>query len=351
MKSKKSLTLRLVAAVFGIMALSNVITGVSYLVLSHQHGYIPVAIFRMINSPIQLLILSVLMGTILSVVFSKMLLRPMNQLIDATHKVARGDFSVRVDPTDSPDELGELVGSFNEMTRELGSNEMFKKDFINSFSHEFKTPIVSIRGFARQLERDDITDEERREYAGIIARESERLANMSANILLLTKLENQKIMPDVTVYRLDEQLREAILLLEKQWSDKEMELDLDLPDTNIRANEEMLSHVWINIIGIAVKFSEHGGMLRVKCAMREGSVRVDITDTGVGMDEETCQRIFDKFYQGETSGSAQPSHSIDGNGLGLPLARRIVELSGGDIKVKSAPGKGSTFAVTLPAAE
>ena len=130
-----------------------------------------------------------------------------------------------------------------------------------------------------------------------------------------------------------------------------MELDLDLPDTNIRANEEMLSHVWINIIGNAVKFSEHGGMLRVKCAMREGSVRVDITDTGVGMDEETCQRIFDKFYQGETSGSAQPSHSIDGNGLGLPLARRIVELSGGDIKVKSAPGKGSTFAVTLPAAE
>lgn len=351
MKSKKSLTLRLVAAVFGIMALSNVITGVSYLVLSHQHGYIPVAIFRMINSPIQLLILSVLMGTILSVVFSKMLLRPMNQLIDATHKVARGDFSVRVDPTDSPDELGELVGSFNEMTRELGSNEMFKKDFINSFSHEFKTPIVSIRGFARQLERDDITDEERREYAGIIARESERLANMSANILLLTKLENQKIMPDVTVYRLDEQLREAILLLEKQWSDKELELDLDLPDTNIRANEEMLSHVWINIIGNAVKFSERGGMLRVKCALREGSVRVDITDTGVGMDEETCQRIFDKFYQGETSGSAQPSHSIEGNGLGLPLARRIVELSGGDIKVKSAPGKGSTFAVTLPAAE
>jgi signal transduction histidine kinase len=349
MSNKKSLTLRLVVAVFGIMAVSNVLTGLGYVVLSRLHGDVPVMLFRLINSPIQLLMLSVIMGTILSVLFSQMLLRPMNQLIDATHKVARGDFSVRVDPADSPDELGELVGSFNEMTRELGSNEMFKKDFINSFSHEFKTPIVSIRGFARQLERDDITDEERREYAGIIARESERLANMSANILLLTKLENQKIMPDVTVYRLDEQLREAILLLEKQWSDKELELDLDLPDTNICANEEMLSHVWINIIGNAVKFSENGGTLRVTCALLGEMVQVDIADTGVGMDEETCKRIFDKFYQGETTGSAQPSHSTEGNGLGLPLARRIVELSGGSIKVISAPGRGSTFTVTLPA--
>lgn len=351
MKNKRSLAIRLVLIIFGIMVTSNMLTGASYFVLSQQHGYIPVMIFRMINSPLQLLVLNVFMGTVLSIVFSKMLVRPMNQLIDATHKVAKGDFSVRVDSTDSPDELGELVGSFNEMTKELGSNEMFKKDFINNFSHEFKTPIVSIRGFARQLERDDITDEERREYAGIIARESERLANMSTNILLLTKLENQQIMPDTTTYRLDEQLREAILLMEKHWSDKNLDLDLDLPDTNIRANEEMLAHVWINIIGNAVKFSNEGGVLRVSCALRENNVRVEISDNGLGMDEETRKRIFEKFYQGETTGSAQPSHSTAGNGLGLPLARRIVELSGGRIDVESQPGKGSTFTVILPAAE
>jgi len=348
MKNKRSLAVRLVLIIFSIMVTSNLLTGASYFVLSQQHGYIPVMIFRMINSPLQLLVLNVLMGTILSIVFSHILVRPMNQLIDATHKVAKGDFSVRVEPTDSHDELGQLVGSFNEMTKELGSNEMFKKDFINSFSHEFKTPIVSIRGFARQLERDDITDEERREYAGIIARESERLANMSSNILLLTKLENQQIMPDVTVYRLDEQLREAILLLEKEWGDKELELDLELPDTNICANEEMMSHVWINIIGNAVKFSEKGGILRVCCALRGNTVRVEIADSGVGMDEETQRRIFEKFYQGETSGSASPSHSTAGNGLGLPLARRIVELSSGRIEVKSAPGEGSVFTVELP---
>lgn len=351
MKKKRSLAIRLVLVFFGILVVSNTLTGASYLVLSRQHGYIPVMLFRMINSPMQLLVLNVIMGTVLTLVFSNMLVKPMNQLIDATHKVAKGDFSVRVEPMDAPDELGELMGSFNEMTKELGSNEMFKKDFINSFSHEFKTPIVSIRGFARQLERDDITDEERREYAGIIARESERLANMSANILLLTKLENQEIMPDMTVYRLDEQLREAILLLERQWSEKELELDLELPDTNICANEEMLSHVWINIIGNAVKFSRSGGALGVKCALRERHVIVEISDSGVGMDEETRRRIFEKFYQGETTGSAQPSHSTAGNGLGLPLAKRIVELSGGGIAVESVPGEGSTFTVTLPAAE
>ena len=349
MKNRRSLAVRLVLIFFGITLVSNALTGTGYFVLSRQHGYIPVMIFRMISSPLHLLVLNVCVGTVLTLIFSKILVSPVNQLIEATQKVAKGDFSVRVDPTDSPDELGMLVGSFNEMTKELGSNEMFKKDFINSFSHEFKTPIVSIRGFARQLERDDITDEERREYAGIIARESERLANMSANILLLTKLENQQIMPDVTEYRLDEQIREAILLLEKQWSDKNLELDIELPETNIRANEEMLSHVWINIIGNAVKFSPEGGLLRVVCTRTEEGVRVEIADAGVGMDEETRKRIFEKFYQGETTGSAQPSHSTEGNGLGLPLALRIVELSGGRIDVESEAGKGSVFTVILPA--
>lgn len=343
-----SLSFRLVVIVFGIMLLANFITGVGYLYISLHAEAMPVPLVRFMGSPLQTLLMSLIIGTLLSAAFSKVLLGPLNQLIDATRKVADGDFSVRVTSTSSDDELDRLVGSFNDMTKELGSNELFKKDFINSFSHEFKTPIVSIRGFARQLERDDITDDERREYAGIIARESERLANMASNILLLTRLENQQFMPDVTEFRLDEQLRRAILLLEKQWSDKDIDLDLELPDTRVRANEEMLSHVWINIIGNAVKFTPAGGRIAVSCGRERDHIRVTVSDSGIGMDAETLGRIFDKFYQGDVSGSSEPSHSGDGNGLGLPLAKRIVELTGGRISVKSKVSEGSEFIVTLP---
>ena len=340
MKMKNSLTFRLVMSVFLAMGLANLITGGWYYVFAPAFGAL--------RSPLQLLLVSLVLGTLLSIVFSKILMRPIYQLILATKKVAKGDFSVRVEPTRSEDEMSELVGSFNNMTQELGNNELFKKDFINSFSHEFKTPIVSIRGFARQLQRDDLTPEQRREYVDIIVRESERLTNMSSNILLLTRLENQQFMPDRAEFCLDEQIRQAILLLEKQWTDRNIELDLDLPELRINANEEMLSHVWINLIGNAVKFSPPGGTLSVSCALRDAQAVVNITDHGVGMNEATAARIFDKFYQGENSGSASPSHATEGNGLGLPLAKRIVELSGGAITVQSAPGQGSTFTVSLP---
>ncbi len=350
MKRRRSLSVRLTLVVLGIMALANVLTGASYLYLSRQTDQVPVKLFALVRSPFQLLVLSFLFGILLSLSFSRILLRPLNQLIDATKKVAKGDFSVRVAPTDSGDEMAELVGSFNDMTRELGGIELFKKDFINSFSHEFKTPIVSIRGFAKQLRRDDLTDEQKREYIEIIIQESERLANMSSNILLLTKLENQKIMTDRTEFMLDEQIRRSILLLEKQWTDKNLDLDLDLPELRIRANEEMLSHVWINVIGNAIKFSSPGGRIAVSCRLAGERARVIVEDTGIGMDEATELRIFDKFYQGEITGPSQPSHATEGNGLGLPLAKRIVELSGGTIAVESEPGKGSVFTVELPVA-
>jgi signal transduction histidine kinase len=350
MKRKRSLSVRLTLVVLGIMALANALTGASYLYLSRQTDHVPVKLFALVRSPFQILVLSFLFGILLSLAFSRILLRPLNQLIDATKKIAKGDFSVRVRPTDSDDEMAELVGSFNDMTKELGSNELFKKDFINSFSHEFKTPIVSIRGFAKQLKRDDLTGEQKREYVEIIIQESERLANMSSNILLLTKLENQEIMTDLSEFMLDEQIRRSILLLEKQWTDKRLELDLDLPELRIRANEEMLSHVWINIVGNAIKFSNEGGRISVSCHLAGDAARVVVKDAGIGMDEATRSRIFDKFYQGEVTGSLRPSHATEGNGLGLPLARRIVELSGGTIKVESEPGKGSAFVVELPLA-
>ncbi len=269
-------------------------------------------------------------------------LRPMNDLVHAMHAVSQGDFSVRVDAEDVPGDMGELACSFNDMAAELGSLELFRKDFINNFSHEFKTPIVSIRGFAKQLERDDLTDAQRREYLDIIVSESDRLANMASNVLLLSKLENQTIVTDKASYPLDEQLRRAILLLEKQWTEKNIEPDVELEPVVFFGNEEMMNHVWVNLLGNAVKFSPKGAPLIVRLR-REGDEAVCvIRDAGPGMDDATRRRVFEKFYQGDTA------RATEGNGLGLALVKRIVDLCGGRVEVDSAPGRGATFTVRLP---
>ncbi len=228
------------------------------------------------------------------------------------------------------------------MAAELGGLELFRKDFINNFSHEFKTPIVSIKGFARQLERDDLTERQRREYLDIIISESERLANMSGNVLLLSKLENQNIVTDKTRFQLDEQLRRCILLLEKSWTLKSLELDLELEETEFFGNEEMLQHVWVNLLGNAVKFSPQGGTLGVRLYREHGWAVVTVRDTGPGMDEVTRRRVFEKFYQGDTA------HAVEGNGLGLSLVKRIVDLCQGTVEVDSVPGAGAAFTVRLP---
>ena len=228
------------------------------------------------------------------------------------------------------------------MTDELASTEMFRNDFINNFSHEFKTPIVSIRGFAKQLQNDELSDEQRSEYIDIIVKESDRLASMSSNILLLTKFENQQMVTDKTAFYLDEQIRKCILLLEKTWSKKNIDLDIDLQEIRYYSNEEMLSHVWLNILNNAIKFTPENGAVAVKCYRDSSTVTVKITDNGIGMDDKTQKHIFDKFYQGDAS------HTIVGNGLGLPLAKRVVTLCGGKITVKSKMGKGTTFIVRLP---
>ena len=269
-------------------------------------------------------------------------LKPMNDLVHAMHDVSNGDFSVRVEAEDVPGDMGELANSFNDMAAELGSLELFRKDFINNFSHEFKTPIVSIKGFARQLEREDLTEEQRREYLGIIVSESDRLANMASNVLLLSKLENQTIVTDKASFALDEQLRRAILLLEKQWSEKEIELDVDLEDIGYYGNEEMLNHVWVNLLGNAIKFSPQGAPLTVRLRREGGWAVARVRDAGIGMDEATRARVFEKFYQGDGA------HAVSGNGLGLSLVKRIVDLCGGTVEVDSAPGRGSSFTVRLP---
>ncbi len=287
-------------------------------------------------------IVSLAAGTIIAIIFGKRLLNPARKLIAGMKKVSKGDFTVQVEEAGGPEELNELIRSFNKMTQELGGIELFRKDFINDFSHEFKTPIASIRGFARQLQNDSLTAEQRKEYTGIIIEESERLSAMATNILLLTQFENQTIVSDASEFSLDEQIRSCLLLQQNQWERKGIELELELEPVVYKGNREMLSHVWQNLISNAVKFSPEGGKIQIKCYNEVSHVKFSIADNGCGMDDETMSHIFDKFYQGDSA------RATAGNGLGLSLVWRIVNLCGGSIAVKSQLGRGSTFIVRLP---
>lgn len=288
---------------------------------------------------------SILIGFLLAALAPKFFFKRVSKISEGMREIARGNYKTRVKERDKPDaisEFGELERSFNQMASELDGIEIFRNDFINNFSHEFKTPIVSIRGFARQLQNGDLTEDQEKEYIDIIVSESERLANMSSNVLLLSKLENQQIVSDQTEFDLDEQIRKCILLLEKEWNDKNIELDIDLAPIKYTFNEEMLSHVFINLFSNSVKFTPNGGCIRCSLYKQENNAIFEISDNGIGMNEETKSRIFEKFYQGDTS------HSETGNGIGLNIVKRIVTLAEGSIDVQSEYGKGSIFTVTLP---
>ena len=336
----KTLRSRLVLYVFCCLTVSSLITMLVYFLIKQTGWVRPFTITRLM-SPIWMVSISSFFGTLVAGWFCKYYLSPIIQLSNAAKLVAKGDFSVRL-PEESQGEMNELIHSFNSMASDLGSIEMFRTDFINSFSHEFKTPIVSIRGFARQLQRDDLTEEQRKEYATIIADESQRLADLATNILMLSKLDNQQIVTEKSDFRLDEQLRNCILLMEKQWNCKNLSLDIELEDVQCHANVEMLSQAWLNLLSNAIKFTPSGGTVGVYLKKENDSAIVKISDTGIGMNKDIQAHIFEKFYQGDTS------HHPEGNGLGLPMVKRIIDLSGGTIEVESEEGKGSIFTVTLP---
>ena len=287
----------------------------------------------------------ILVGAIVSSVTSKFILNRISKISRGMLEISKGNYKMRVEEKDTGgalSEFGALEKTFNQMAADLDGIEMFRNDFINNFSHEFKTPIVSIRGFARQLQSGTLTDEQRDEYIGIIVSESERLSNMSNNVLLLSKLENQQIVSDKTTFDLDEQIRNCILLLEKSWSDKNIELDFELDDVKFTFNEEMLSHVWINLFSNAIKFTGEGGRIACRLYKTDDRVVCTVSDSGIGMSREVIGRIFEKFYQGDAS------HSSFGNGIGLNIVKRIITLANGSIEVESEIGVGSTFTVTLP---
>jgi signal transduction histidine kinase len=300
------------------------------------------AIFEHIGKSLRTaLLLSMLITIALVLVVLKQIVKPMKRLTEATKQVAVGNFDVQVKQT-THDEVGILVMNFNKMTQELKNNEYLKKDFVSSVSHEFKTPIASISGFAKIIQSNDIDDGTRREYVQIIIDETDRLSKLSSNLLRLSSLENQAIIEKMHRFSLDEQIRRVILLLEQSWSKKDLELDLDLEALDFQGDEEMLQQVWINLIDNAIKFSESGGLLSIKVYSADRSAIVEIRDSGKGMDARTVARIFEKFYQGDVA------HKTDGNGLGLSIVKRIVDLYDGEIACSSQLGHGTTFTIKLP---
>ena len=290
-------------------------------------------------------IASIIIGGLLSIIAWNIILHPLNELIKATRRVTRGDYSAHLDigwyEKHTVKELNHLISNFNEMTKQLSSTEMFRKDFISNFSHEFKTPLVSIKGFARQLQNDDLTAEQRREFSKIILDEAEYLSALASNTLMLTNLENSDSVSDMTTFSLDEQLRSCMLRLEPQWSEKNIDIGMELDEVEYHWNEQLLAHVWNNLFDNAVKFTPDNGSITVFCTEKDGVITIRVRDSGEGISEEALPHIFEKFYQ------ADASHATKGNGLGLPLVKRIVKLCGGHIAVESTVGMGTEFTVTL----
>ena len=274
-----------------------------------------------------------------------LVLRPLRHMIDDMKRLAAGDFSVRISNQGRmrPRELREFTAAFNTAAEELGGTEILRKDFINNFSHEFKTPITSIGGFADLiLEDDEMPDDERQEYLQIISKEAHRLANLATNVLALSRVEAQTILTDAEPFNLTEQLRQTVLMMEQKWALKELDIQLDADECQYTGSEALLKEVWVNLLDNAVKFSPTGSVVELSLRHTERGVQISVQDEGPGMDKSTQSHIFDQFYQGDTS------HKTEGNGLGLAMVKKIVALHGGSVTVKSAPGQGSTFEVTLP---
>ncbi|APH13782.1 HAMP domain protein [Clostridium sporogenes] len=287
-------------------------------------------------------IISIIVSTVIAQIIGKKVLSPISDLNKATKEVAKGNFSTRLSESSWTDEIREMAHSFNIMTYELGNIETLRDDFISNVSHEFKTPISAIEGYATLLQDDELSDEERKEYIHKILISTKRLSSLSGNILQITELENQKILPLEQKYCLDEQIRQTILLFEYQWTKKNITLDINLDNITYIGSKDLLAQVWQNILGNAIKFSHQNGTIQVTLTQTNKEVLIKIKDNGIGMSEEVKNRVFEKFYQGDSS------HYSEGNGLGLALVKRIIDICEGTIEISSHEGVGTDFIVKLP---
>lgn len=289
-----------------------------------------------------IVIVSVLVGTVISHFAGRYPLSAIIAISSATQEVAKGNFSIILDENIEIKELRDMAHNFNRMAKELAGTEMLRTDFVENVSHEFKTPLSAIEGYATLLQKPGLPDEKRGEYTGKILYNTKRLSALTSNILLLSRLENQEIVSPKEWFCLDEQLREVILAQEDGWAEKQLDLEVDLDSVDYCGSKDLLAHVWQNILSNAIKFAPDHGTIHILLRQECGCLKVSIADNGDGMSEEVKRRVFEKFYQGDSSRSSQ------GNGLGLALAKRIVDLHRGEITVSSKENKGTTFIVSLP---
>lgn len=271
--------------------------------------------------------------------------RPAKRILDAGEKIMAGDFSVRIPVSRNPDRddpFQEIAECFNQMAQELSSTETLRTDFVANVSHELKTPLAVMQNYGSLLQQPDLPEEKRLEYARSIVDASRRLATLISNILKLNKLENQQVAPQFTKYDLSEQVCQCLLGFEEVWERKNLNIETDIQDgITVQSDPEMMELVWNNLFSNAMKFTPDGGTISVSVTADEQRATVTVSDTGCGISPEVGKHIFDKFYQGDTS------HATQGNGLGLALVKRVVDLTGSAISVQSELGKGTTFTVTL----
>lgn len=343
--SRTSLTLAFSIFVFMILAAAVMMTALGLWILMKTGVLVDMDGALNFGSVILFMsLISLIIGGIIVYFSSRLPLKPVNELINQMNCLAAGDFKTRLkfgSTISSHPAVKELTESFNTMAEELENTEMLRNDFINSFSHEFKTPIVSIMGLANLIESGNLTEEQRIQYARAIREESMRLSSMATNILLLTKVENLTILTDVSCFNLSEQIRSAVLLLEEKWTSKNIDLQLDFDEYIVEANEELLMQVWINLIDNAVKFVPRCGMIALEAIDMGGQLMVKISNTGSEIPKDRQEKIFSKFYQ------ADESHATQGNGIGLAIVKSIVDLHHGDVYGESGNGM-TVFTVMLP---
>ncbi|MGG1519064.1 HAMP domain-containing sensor histidine kinase [Paenibacillus oryzisoli] len=289
-------------------------------------------------------ILVLVIGSFLILIAARYVVHPIIQLTEATKRVAKGTFDSANLPMKRRDEIGQLSVSFHEMATELAKLDHMRQDFVSSVSHEIQSPLTSISGFTKALKHKKLSEESRLRYLTIIEEESERLSRLGQNLLQLSYLQQEHHPLKVTTYRLDEQLRRVIITLEPLWTAKEINMDVELEPITVRADQDQLDQVWINLLNNAIKFTAPNGTIRIQSMGKTHDTIVSITDSGIGIPEEELVHVFKPFHKVDKA----RSHSVKGNGLGLSIVKKIIDMHNGEIHVSSSLGTGTTFTVSLP---
>ncbi len=288
-----------------------------------------------------IMVSGIVLGSIAILYSSRSIVKPIQALSKAARSITEGNFDVDL-KIDGRDEIAQLAHDFNQMTQAIESTERLRNEFISNVSHEFKTPSTSIKGFANLIKQGGLSDEQIQDYCDIIMDESDRLNGLARDLLLLSEYETEVLLEPQRTIDLDEQLRRVVLTLEPQWQRKHLDIQLNLNPVKLRTQNKALHQVWMNLIGNAIKFSNEAGTIGITLKQEGDDIKVSIQDAGIGMDANEVERIFERFYQ------ADASRHHEGHGLGLVIAKTIIEKMNGTIEVESVKGKGSKFTVCLP---